>query len=56
MIEQLTEELLTRPFSDYIKTSLEEAKEIITGPESFLLEWKDFNTVLNMMQLRLSTL
>lgn len=53
IIETLTNELLTKPFSEYIKDSIEEAKEIITGPESFLSEWKDFTTVLRMMQYRL---
>ena len=53
IIESLTNELLTKPFSDYIKESLVEAKEIITGPEPFLSEWKDFTTVLHMMELRL---
>ena len=53
IIEALTDELLTKPFSDYIKASIEEAKEIITGPESFLSEWKDLTTVLYMMELRL---
>lgn len=51
--EALTEELLTKPFSDYVKTSLQEAREIITGSESFFLEWKDFTTVLRMMRYRL---
>lgn len=53
IIRALTNELLTKPFSDYIKESLVEAKEIITGPEPFLSEWKDFTTVLHMMELRL---
>jgi Zn-finger nucleic acid-binding protein len=53
IVEALVDELLTKPFSEYIKASIEEAKEIITGPESFLSEWKDFATVLHMMELRL---
>jgi len=53
IIEALTDELLTKSFSEYIKASIEEAKEIITGHESFLSEWKDFSTVLRMMQYRL---
>jgi len=53
IIDALTEELLTKPFSKYLKASIEEAKEIITGPESFLSEWKDFMTVFRMMQYRL---
>jgi Zn-finger nucleic acid-binding protein len=53
IIDALTNELLTKSFSEYIKESLEEAKEIITGPESFVSEWKDFTTVFKMMQYRL---
>jgi len=53
IVTALTDELLTKPFSQYIKESLTEAREIITGPESFSSEWKDFATVLRMMQYRL---
>lgn len=53
VIDALTNELLTKSFSEYIKASLEEAKEIITGSESFVSEWKDFTTVFRMMQYRL---
>lgn len=53
IIDVLTDELLTKTFSKYIKASIEEAKEIITGTESFLSEWKDFATVFRMMQYRL---
>ena len=53
IIKALTKGLITKSFSEYIKASIEEAKEIITGPEPFLSEWKDFSTVLRMMQYRL---
>lgn len=53
IIDSLEKELLTKSFSEYAKESLQEAKEIITGPESFLSEWKDFTTVLRLMQYRL---
>jgi Zn-finger nucleic acid-binding protein len=53
VIDALTNELLTKSFSEYIKVSLEEAKEIITSSESFVSEWKDFTTVFRMMQYRL---
>jgi Zn-finger nucleic acid-binding protein len=53
IIEALTNELLTKTFSQYIKASIDEAKEIIKGPESFLSEWKDFTTVCRMMQYRM---
>ena len=53
IIESLEQELVSKSFSEYIKASIEEAKEIITGPESFISEWKDFVTVLRMMQYRM---
>ena len=53
IVEDLTNELLTKPFSGYIEASLEEAKEVIAGSESFASEWKDFTTVLKMMNYRL---
>ena len=53
IVDALTDELLTKSFSEYVKASLEEAKEILTGPESFVSEWKDFITVCRMMNYRL---
>jgi Zn-finger nucleic acid-binding protein len=53
IIEALTNELLSTSFSEYIKASLVEAKEVLVGPEPFLSEWKDFSTVLRMMKYRL---
>ena len=53
IIEHLSEELLPKDSSDYVRASLEEAKELVTGPESFLSEWKDLATVLRMLQYRL---
>lgn len=53
IIESLEEELNSKSFSEYIKESILEAKEIITGPESFISEWKDLKTVLRMMQYRM---
>ncbi len=53
IIESLEQELVSKSFSEYINCSIEEAKEIITGPESFMSEWKDFVTVLRMMQYRM---
>jgi len=53
IIEALTDELLTKPFTSYIKESIKEATEIVTGPEPLLSEWKDFTTVMRMMGLRM---
>lgn len=53
IIESLEEELLTKSFSEYVKESVQEAREILTGPESVLSEWKDFAKVFKLMQYRL---
>lgn len=53
IIAHLSEDLLTTESSEYLRASLEEARELVTGPESFLSEWKDFVTVLRMLQYRL---
>jgi uncharacterized protein len=53
IIDSLEKELLTKTFAQYVKESIHEAKEIFAGPESFASEWKDFATVLRMMEYRL---
>jgi len=53
IIEALHVELSSKSFSEYVTSSLQEAKEIVTGPESFLSEWKDFSVVLKLLQIRL---
>ena len=52
IVDALNSELANKSIPNYVKASLEEAKEIITGPESFISEWKDFVTVLRMFQYR----
>jgi len=52
IIEALTEEVLSKSSGDYVKASLTEAKEIITGPEGLLSEWSDFLTVLKFLETR----
>jgi Zn-finger nucleic acid-binding protein len=52
IIDALSEELLTKSVSDYARVSLKEAEEIITGPEGLVSEWKDFLTVLRMLEYR----
>jgi hypothetical protein len=37
---------------EYLRATLEEAKELITGPESRLSEWRDLTTVLRFLQYR----
>ena len=53
IIACLEKELAEKPFSDYVAGSVGAAKEIITGPESPISEWKDFATMLRLMQYRL---
>ncbi len=53
IIAALEDELLNKSLSEYLKTTLKEGKEIVTGHESFLSEWKDFSTVLRLMEYRL---
>jgi Zn-finger nucleic acid-binding protein len=53
IIDHLSEELLTKDVPDYLRATLREAKELVTGPESFLSEWRDFTTVVRMLQYRI---
>lgn len=53
IIDALTRELATKSTSEYIKASLEEAKEIILGPEVMISEWRDFLTVVRMLHYRI---
>ena len=52
IIEALNLELANKSIPEYFKASFEEGIEIITGPESFVSEWKDFMNVLRMFQYR----
>jgi Zn-finger nucleic acid-binding protein len=53
IIDSLTEELMTKDVPDYVRASLQEAKEVIAGPESLLSEWRDLLTVVEMFQYRI---
>lgn len=53
IIEALEDELLTKSFSRYIKETIKEGVEIISGHESFISEWKDLSNILRFMQYRL---
>jgi Zn-finger nucleic acid-binding protein len=52
IIDALDEEILTKDMPDYIKASLHEARELVTGPEPRLSEWRDLMTVLRLFQYR----
>lgn len=53
IITALEEEILVKSTSEYVKATLLEAKELVTRPESFLSEWKDFSTILRFLQYRI---
>jgi Zn-finger nucleic acid-binding protein len=52
IVDALLSELTNKSVPDYVKASLEEGKEIITGSEGFVSEWRDFLTVLRMFRYR----
>ncbi|MBN1782160.1 zf-TFIIB domain-containing protein [bacterium] len=53
IIRALENELLTKSASDYVKATLKEAGELLTRPQHFISEWKDFTTLLRLLQYRL---
>ena len=53
IIEALEHEVNEKTFSEYVHESIEEAKDLITAPESFISEWKDLSSVFKLMQYRL---
>ena len=53
MMDRLEDQALNMSLSDYLRESVHEAREIVTGPESRVSEWKDFGNLLRMMQYRL---
>jgi Zn-finger nucleic acid-binding protein len=55
IIDALTEELETKDITGYLKATVEEAREIISGPEGFISEWKDFLNIARMLQYRVLT-
>lgn len=52
IIESLQKELVSKSAPDYLRASLQEAKELVTGEEGFASEWKDFLKVLKMLEYR----
>ena len=49
----LEDEATSMDLSDYLRAALHEAREVISGPESRLSEWRDLQRVLRMMGIRL---
>jgi Zn-finger nucleic acid-binding protein len=52
IIDALSKEMTSKNISDFVKASLDEAKEIFVGEEGFVSEWKDFLTVTRLLQYR----
>jgi Zn-finger nucleic acid-binding protein len=52
IIRSLERELLAKNVGDYWPSIIEEAKEIFSGGEGVISEWKDFTAVLKMMHYR----
>ena len=55
IVNALEDDLLTKSMGDYVRATLEEAKELFHGAESFFSEWKDFTTILRFLQYRILT-
>lgn len=53
IIGALETEIHEKTFSEYVHESIEEAKELVSGDESFMSEWKDLSSVFKLMQYRL---
>lgn len=53
IVDSLTEELLSKDVPDYLRATVEEAKELVSGGDGLLSEWKDLTTVLRMLQYRI---
>ena len=53
IIAALEQELISKPESEYIRESLQEAAEVVAHPRRFASEWRDFLTVTRLMQYRI---
>jgi len=52
ILNYLQDLIVTKTSKEYAKATIEELKEIITGPESKLSEFKDLVAVANLLELR----
>jgi Zn-finger nucleic acid-binding protein len=52
IVDGLARELDTKSTADYVRAALTEARELFTGSESAASEWRDFTTVLRLLQYR----
>ena len=56
IIQSLEQEILNKSLGDYAAETIEEAKDLLTNPDAFISEWKDFSTILRFMQYRILSL
>jgi hypothetical protein len=54
IVHYLDAQAVSLSLPGYIRESLAEAKDLITGHEGLVSEWKDLRAVLRMMRLRLA--
>ncbi len=52
IIDSLEEELVNKDLPEYVAASLREAKQVLSGPETLASEWRDFRTVLRLLEYR----
>lgn len=52
IIKALEEQAVSMDVAEYVRASLAEARELVTGPESFLSEWRDLRAVLRLLRFR----
>jgi Zn-finger nucleic acid-binding protein len=52
IVDGLAKELDTKSTADYVRAAVAEARELFTGSESAVSEWRDFATVLRLLQYR----
>lgn len=52
IVTALQEEAETMEAGDYVRASLQEARDLVDGPRSLSSEWKDLVAVLRMLQYR----
>ncbi len=53
LVEALIAEIDNKSFDEYLSATLQEALEVLNGPESFVSEWKDFIQVFRLLRVRL---
>jgi hypothetical protein len=52
IIEALEKEIYTKSVPEYLQEAIEEAREVLAGPEGIISEWKDLLTVIGLLRLR----